>query len=44
MDLADSIAKFKFSILWYMFVGWMLMASGEIGGTRPGTALLISLL
>lgn len=44
IERADSIAKFKFSILWYMFVGWMLIAYGEIGGTLPGTALFISLL
>lgn len=44
IERADSIAKFKFSILWYIVAGVMLMASGEIGGTLPGTALLISLL
>ncbi len=44
IERADSIAKFKFSILWYIVAGVMFIASGEIGGTRPGTALLISLL
>ena len=44
MERADSMARFRFSILWYMVAGVMLMASGEMGGTLPGTALLISLL
>lgn len=38
------MAKFRFSILWYIVAGVMLIASGEMGGTLPGTALLISLL
>ena len=41
---ADPIAKFKFSILWNTVAGWMWMAYGEIGGTLPEIALLISLL
>ena len=44
IERADSIAKFKFSILWYIVAGVMFIASGEIGGTLPGTALLINLL
>lgn len=44
IERADSMARLRFYILWYIVAGVMLMASGEIGGTRPGTALLISLL
>ncbi len=44
MDLEEEIAKFRFYIFWYMFVGLKLIASGEIGGTFPGTAWLIILL
>lgn len=44
IERADSIARFRFSILWYMVAGAMLMAYGEMGGTLPGTALLMSLL
>lgn len=44
IERADSMAKFRFSILWYIVAGVMLIASGEIGGTLPGTALLMSLL
>ena len=42
--LADSIAKFRFSILWYTFAQWRLIAAGEMGGTFPKTAALMSLL
>lgn len=44
IDLAEEIAKLRFSILWYGFVGLRFIASGEIGGTFPGTAALIILL
>lgn len=44
IERADSIARFKFSNLWYIVAGVKLIASGEIGGTLPGTALLMSLL
>jgi len=44
IDLAEEIAKLRFSILWYGLVGFRLIASGEIGGTLPGTAALIILL
>lgn len=33
IDLADSIAKFRFSILWYVVAGLRLMAAGAMGGT-----------
>ena len=38
IDLAEPIAKLRFYILWYMFVGVKFIAYGEIGGTFPGTA------
>jgi len=44
IERADSIARLRFSILWYIVAGLIFIASGEIGGTRPGTALFINLL
>lgn len=44
IDLAEEIAKFKFSNFWYTFLILELIAWGDIGGTFELTAALISLL
>ena len=42
MDLADEMARFRFSDFWKMFSGCALLMA--ISGTVPGTATLMNLL